>query len=125
MIYNAGYVLPGLALFAALVLGPFLLAAGGPYRPPALTPAEKGVSCIEERAVMAAGHRVLLFAWRDAAVCRNSRLYLASDGRSWTVSLEGTCLACHSRKAGFCDSCHAANLVTPSCWGCHKAPEKP
>jgi hypothetical protein len=125
MIHNAGSILPGLVVFVALVLGPFFLAAGDPYRPPALVlpPAEQAVSCIEERAVMASGHMNLLAVWRDAAVRRNTRDYLASDGRIWAVSLEKTCLACHVRKADFCDSCHAANLVSPSCWGCHVAPE--
>jgi hypothetical protein len=68
---------------------------------------------------------VLLAAWREAAVRRNAREYHASDGRIWTVSLERTCFSCHTSKAGFCDSCHAAHLVSPSCWSCHVAPEAP
>ena len=127
MIYNTGYVLPGLLLFVALALGPFLLAGGDSYSPPALAPppAEKGASCIEDRAVMAAGHMLLLAEWRDAAVRRNTREYLAADGRVWAVSLEKTCFSCHVQKSGFCDPCHAANLAQPSCWGCHVAPEIP
>jgi hypothetical protein len=127
VIHNAGCVLPGLLLFAALVLGPFFLAGGDAYRPPALapSPAGKGASCIEDRAVMASGHMILLAAWQDAAVRQNMREYLASDGRTWAVSLEKTCFSCHTRKSDFCDACHAAHLASPSCWGCHAAPEAP
>ncbi|MDR1359417.1 MAG: sulfate reduction electron transfer complex DsrMKJOP subunit DsrJ [Deltaproteobacteria bacterium] len=121
MIHNAGCVLPGLLLFLAVALGPFFLAAGDSVRPPALVlpSADKGGLCIEDRAVMAASHMVLLDSWREAAVRENAREHRASDGKIWIISLERTCFSCHTRKADFCDACHTAQMVKPYCWECH------
>jgi hypothetical protein len=111
--------LPGVAVFAALAACTFFRARGSAF--PDLAPplAEKGSSCVEDRAFMASSHMALLAGWRDAAVRGNTRRYVALDGRAWEISLEKTCFSCHTRKSAFCDSCHASLLASPSCWECH------
>jgi hypothetical protein len=68
---------------------------------------------------MKAKHMELLDQWRDAAVRRSERVYVATDGHHYEISLTGTCLRCHSDPAKFCDRCHAYAGVDVFCWDCH------
>ena len=126
MIYNARFILPGLLAFAGLICLPFLTGAGKEYHrvKPALPPVHVATACIESRAYMASSHMELLSVWRDAATRENRRQYTASDGKTWTVSLN-TCFSCHTDKIAFCDSCHTAVGVSPYCWDCHAIPQAP
>ena len=63
-----------------------------------------------------------LNTWRDEAIREGKREYVATDGRKWVISLQDTCMACHTNKADFCDKCHNSNNVDPYCWTCHIAP---
>lgn len=124
--YDAKYIIPGLAAFLALVTLPFWLGLGRDYervKPTAPTP-EMGRACIEPREYMAASHMELLHAWRDAATRENRRQYTASNGAIWAISLSNTCMRCHADKENFCDTCHTAVGVAPYCWDCHAVPGK-
>jgi hypothetical protein len=61
----------------------------------------------------------LLNEWRDQALRNENRVYVASNGRKWEVSLQNTCLQCHNNTEKFCDACHISNSVYPYCWTCH------
>jgi len=40
------------------------------------------------------------------------------------MSLQNTCMECHSNKSKFCDQCHTYAAVNPFCWECHIQPEE-
>jgi hypothetical protein len=65
----------------------------------------------------------LLMDWRDEVVRRGNRNFVAFNGRTYTISLTGTCMGCHSSKANFCDRCHDYAGVKPYCWDCHIDPK--
>ena len=124
--YNAKFIIPGLAVAVALFTAPFWLSAkSGPYSYPKLAlPAGPGAeACIEPVEVMRARHMDLLNTWRDEAVRLDKRVYVASDGKKWEIGLQTTCLVCHADKVAFCDTCHNSNNVQPYCWDCHVAPD--
>lgn len=122
--YNRRYIIPGIAIFIAVVTFPFWAnVTGKPFsRPPVVLPAD-AKECIEPVAVMQAEHMRILNEWRDAALRMGTRSYVATNGKIWEVSLQNTCMQCHTSKEQFCDTCHVANSVTPYCWDCHIAPE--
>jgi hypothetical protein len=126
--YNAGKILTGLVLFVALVTLPFWYGAahGKLNEQPKLEKPAKATRCIEDTAYMRAWHMDMLNQWRNAVVRDNERIYTASDGKQYKMSLTGTCLQCHADKAKFCDQCHSYVGVQPYCWECHVTPqEKP
>jgi hypothetical protein len=42
-----------------------------------------------------------------------------SKGKEFEMSLQKTCMKCHTNKAEFCDKCHNYASVRPYCWDCH------
>ena len=80
--------------------------------------------CVESTATMRTQHMQLLKFWRDSVVRRGERVYVSSDGHEFDMSLQNTCLDCHSNKTSFCDSCHNYIGVTITCFDCHVAPEE-
>ena len=80
--------------------------------------------CVEPAATMRKGHMQLLKFWRDSVVRRGERTYVASDGVEYDMSLQNTCLDCHSNKTEFCDTCHGYIGVAITCFDCHVAPEE-
>ncbi len=66
----------------------------------------------------------LLVSWREGVVRQRERVYRAFNGRTYNVSLTGTCLSqCHQNKADFCDRCHNyIGVKGPYCWDCHLDP---
>ena len=113
--------LAGILAVLAVLLAPFWLNLGQGAPEPPLLARPAGTVCIEPAARMRADHMHLLAAWRTA-VRNNTRTYTAASGRTWRISLQETCLSCHTDKAGFCDACHAMHSVSPNCWTCHIAP---
>jgi hypothetical protein len=71
---------------------------------------------------MRVGHMSLLDDWRDNALRDGNRKYEDSEGKEIEVSLQNTCVKCHSNKKKFCDECHNYMAVKPYCWDCHIAP---
>jgi len=124
--YDAGKILPGMALFLAVVLAPiwYNVGSGQAAAGPDIVKPVSEKECVEPAQYMRDNHMQLLIRWRDDAVRDGKRTYVASDGRSYEESLTGTCLRCHSNKGEFCDRCHDYSNVQPSCWGCHTSPEE-
>mgnify|MGYP001173941177 FL=1 len=123
--YNAKYIIPGVVIAVVLFTAPFWLNIGGDeyVYPELAVPTEPGkTQCIEPREWMRAEHMSLLNTWRDEAIREGKHEYVASDGRIWNISLQSTCMACHTNKVEFCDKCHNSNNVDPYCWDCHVAP---
>ncbi|MCC6347017.1 MAG: sulfate reduction electron transfer complex DsrMKJOP subunit DsrJ [Nitrospirales bacterium] len=129
--YDSGKILIGLVVFIGIVAFPFLYNIGtavGKPEPRLDTPAilEMGdkKQCVESKEFMRAEHMRLLNEWRDAAVRDGNRLYTGKNGMKFDISLQNTCMKCHSNKQEFCDRCHTYVDVKPYCWDCHVAPKE-
>jgi hypothetical protein len=121
----------GLAIFLIIITAPFWFAAGklkAKPTPDLNTPVINQLAnkaCIEDTAFMRSSHMNLLSDWKEKAVRSDQRMYVAKDGRKYEMSLEKTCLSCHSNKVEFCDPCHSyAGIEAPNCWSCHVAPKE-
>jgi len=66
----------------------------------------------------------ILDEWRHTVVRTQERIYTAADGKQYDMSLQNTCMKCHSNKTQFCDQCHNYLQVKPYCWDCHIAPKE-
>lgn len=129
-IYDGGKIFLGLLVFLGLTTFPFLANFGkatAKPEPKIDTPeisklAEK--KCVEPKAFMRAEHMKLLNDWRDAAVRDGSRVYVNGESKQFVISLQNTCMHCHSNKKEFCDTCHTYMAVKPYCWTCHIAPKE-
>jgi hypothetical protein len=128
--YDSGKIIAGLVVFAVLVTFPYLINIGKAYpkpEPKIDTPviqqmAEK--KCVESKQVMKTEHMQMLNDWRDAVVRDGLRVYTAADGKQYSMSLQNTCMKCHSNKKQFCDQCHNYVAVKPYCWDCHIEPKE-
>lgn len=121
--YNAKYVIAGIIVFVAIFSSPFWMGAfSGSYsRPDVVLPKDKK-ECVEPVEYMRAEHMQLLNTWRDEALRKENREYVASNGKKWEISLQNTCMKCHNDASQFCDKCHVSNSVYPYCWTCHVLP---
>ncbi len=133
-IYDGKYILVGLIIFFGLATFPIWFNHGKAAPPPEPkfdTPAIQAMTqkqCVLPREEMRTGHMQLLNEWRTDVVRNGKRLYVASDGKPYEMSLQNDCMRCHSNKSQFCDTCHTyAGLntsTTPYCWTCHVAPKE-
>lgn len=134
--YDGGKIIAGLLIFLALVTFPFYYNIGKVNAKPDLkydteaikaAQAELGKKevCVEPRAFMRGGHMQLLNTWRDSVIRLGKREYTNSEGRHFNISLQNTCLKCHSNKKKFCDRCHNYMAVKPYCFDCHLVPKEP
>ena len=133
-IYNADKIIPGLIIFIGLIAFPLWYNMGKAAPPP--TPKIDTVEiqrmqqkqCVLATADMRTEHMQLLNEWRNSVVRDAKRVYVAKDGKQYTMSLQNECMRCHSNKSQFCDVCHNyAGLKTdstPYCWTCHVAPKE-
>ncbi len=125
--YNKGKIITGLVIFVVLFASPFLygLVKSEPPPEPELTAkAKEAKQCVEAKEFMVESHMQLLNEWRDEAVRIGNRIYVATNGKEYTVSLQNTCMDCHSNKSKFCDQCHNYAGVSPYCWECHIEPKE-
>lgn len=121
--YNGKYIIPGIVIFVGLFTFPFWYNLLTPkYERPQLALPAGQKECIEPAEYMRAEHMHILDVWRDQALREGKRAYVASNGKVWDISLQNTCMKCHTNKADFCDKCHNSNSVSPYCWDCHVAP---
>jgi len=94
---------------------------------PKVFAAEK--QCVESREYMRAKHMDLLQVWKESVVREGKRMYVATDGKEYEMSLIRTCMECHRNKAEFCDQCHGYVRIEYvkaelDCWDCHSPREK-
>ncbi|WP_297047521.1 sulfate reduction electron transfer complex DsrMKJOP subunit DsrJ [uncultured Desulfovibrio sp.] len=122
--YNAKAVIIGIVIFVAIFSSPFWTSwIGQTYQKTGVVLPAGEKTCIEETEFMRAQHMRLLDEWRDQALREENRVYVSAlDGRKWVISLQNTCLKCHSNYTEFCEKCHVANSVYPYCWTCHIIP---
>jgi len=127
-VYDRGKVFTGIIiLFAILTLPLFYNMATGKAtkvaEPKIDTPyiqqlPEKDRVCIEPKKYMRENHMQLLDEWRDQVVRFGKKDYKGYT-KMYTMSLQNTCLKCHSNYDNFCDECHRYAQVEPYCWTCH------
>jgi hypothetical protein len=124
---DRGVVYSGLLVFLGLITFPVWhdLAAGTTARGPELTPPAREKQCVAPLSYMRTSHMHLLVDWRDGVVRHDVRSFKAFNGKTYTMSLSGTCLSsgCHTNKAEFCDRCHNYAAVSVYCWDCHVDPK--
>ena len=122
--YNAKAVIIGIVIFVAIFSSPFWTSwIGQTYQKTGVVLPAGEKTCIEETEFRRAQHMRLLDEWRDQALREENRVYVSAlDGRKWVISLQNTCLKCHSNYTEFCEKCHVANSVYPYCWTCHIIP---
>lgn len=122
--YNAKAIVTGIIIFLIVFTSPFWLGwFGQDYKKTGVVilPGEK--TCIEETEWMRANHMRLLDEWRDQALREENREYQSAlTGEKFLISLQRTCMKCHSNYSEFCERCHVANSVYPYCWSCHIKP---
>lgn len=131
--YDKGKIMTGIIIGVFLLTFPlwYNLALGKAKKPdPKIdTPViqklpEKERKCVETKEYMRANHMALLNDWRNSVVREASRVYVGLDEKEYDISLQNTCINCHSNKSKFCDECHNYAAVTPYCWTCHIEPKK-
>lgn len=134
-IYDGGKIIFGLIIFFFLATFPFFYNMGkANARPepkldtPEIRQWERDYGkkeCVESREFMRAEHMQLLNDWRDSVVRDANAVYKSdTSGKVFGMSLQNTCMHCHSNKKKFCDECHNYMAVKPFCWGCHIAPKE-
>lgn len=130
--YDGAKVIVGIIILLALVAFPFLYnivshnmgkAAKVPD-PKVDTPEIQGLPekervCVEPKEYMKTEHMKLLGDWRDQVVRQAKRDYVGFTKKTYAVSLQNTCLECHSNYDSFCDECHKYAGIKPYCWSCH------
>ncbi|MGE4505468.1 MAG: sulfate reduction electron transfer complex DsrMKJOP subunit DsrJ [Desulfovibrionaceae bacterium] len=131
--YYIKRTLIGLAAFFGIILAPFAYNQLTPAysEPEVKLPTEEQMkaagfeqtTCIESKEFMREKHMKLLDEWRDWALRDGERTYVSSAGVSYEISLQRTCMKCHTSKAEFCDKCHEVAAADPYCWDCHIQPE--
>ncbi len=123
---DKGIIYAGLLVFVGLITLPFSynLITGKTSKGPDIKLPAQEKRCVAPLEYMKSSHMKLLVQWRDDLVRRNQRSFVAFDGRTYAVSLTGTCLTgCHASKADFCDRCHNyAGVQGPYCMDCHVDP---
>ncbi len=129
--YDGGKIIAGIIIFLAFATFPFYSNIGKadikPPKPSLDTPVIRELAvkkCVEPKDYMRANHMQLLIDWRDAALREGKRIYINSRGEEIFISLQNTCLKCHSNRKQFCDECHSYANVDPYCWDCHFAKAK-
>ena len=123
--YNAKPVCIGIVILVVLLTAPFWAGMfGHNYTETGIVKPADEKACVESVDFMRANHMRLLNEWRDEALRNENRVYVASNGKKWAISLQNTCLKCHTDYKEFCDKCHVANSVDPYCWTCHILPKE-
>jgi cytochrome c len=124
--YDGRKIIPGLIIFLGLVTSPLWYnAVSGKlsYVPKPKLPADKK-ECVEAKEYIRVNHKTLLEDWKESVVRKGGRSYLSTSKKSYTISLNLTCMNCHQDKVEFCDQCHNFVGVTNKCWDCHNFPKE-
>lgn len=129
MMYNSRNIIIGLIIFVGIFTFPFVMGtvkATDAPEPSLDTPQINQLSakeCILDTEYMRSNHMKVLADWKVEVVREGNRVFVADNGQEFNMSLQNTCMECHSNKADFCDACHTYAEVEPNCWDCHVEPE--
>ena len=124
--YDGNKIIPGLVIFLALVSFPLwynTVSGKAGYAPKPEIPKDQK-ECVEPKAFIRINHKTLLEDWRNAVVREGQINYVASNQKKYLMSLNRTCMKCHTDKTKFCDECHNYAGVTNKCWDCHLYPKQ-
>jgi hypothetical protein len=123
---DGGKIIIGLVIFVGFMAFPLWYNAGQPaYAKPELQKVKDATACVADTEFMLTDHMVLLNEWRDSVVRGKNMLYVSDTlNRSVAMSLQNTCMDCHTSKQEFCDKCHDTLAVSPYCWDCHVPPKE-
>jgi hypothetical protein len=125
--YKGIRIVAFLLVFLVIVTAPLLLNRGRVSAQPIISLETQAIAqmdaqrCVESSEYMRAEHMQMLDQWRDAVVREGKTQYISSDGQPFEMSLDDSCLKCHSNRSEFCDSCHDYASVDLYCWDCHDA----
>ena len=119
--YDGRKIIPGLVIFLTLVTYPFwhnAISGKLDYVAKPKLPTDQK-QCVEPKDFIRVNHRALLEDWRLAVVRDGALNYIPSTKKPTLMSLNRTCMKCHTDKVEFCDQCHNYLGVTNKCWDCH------
>lgn len=125
-IYDGKKIIPGLIIFFGLITYPIWhnnVNGKNTYVPKLELPKDKK-ECIEAKDYIRVNHKNILENWRISVVRAGLRIYEARNHKKYTMSLNQTCMQCHTDKTKFCDQCHNYVGVTNKCWDCHIYPKQ-
>ena len=122
--YDKGKIILGLIIFVGFFTFPiwYDLANGkAALKEPVLVfpSKENQKECVADTQYMRTKHMILLNDWRYEVVRNGKRIYVSSTHKDFNMSLNKTCLNCHSNASEFCDKCHTYIGVSVYCWDCH------
>lgn len=133
-LYHGGKIISGLLIFIIILTFPFWYRAVSGKSPVPFDPttSKSEGNCIESRDYMRNQHMQLLYDWREMVVREGKRVYVATDGQTYTISLTKTCMKCHGYENGdekisnamYCIDCHNYAGVNVFCWDCHIDPKE-
>jgi len=121
---HAGKIIIGILIFLGLALSPYFYNFATRPAAPKLVVGTQEKQCVESIPYMKSSHMKLLDTWRDEVVREGKRMYKSSSGKEYVMSLQNTCMKCHTTKTQFCDRCHNYLDVSPNCWDCHLSPKE-
>ncbi|MGB9761400.1 MAG: sulfate reduction electron transfer complex DsrMKJOP subunit DsrJ [Caldimicrobium sp.] len=122
--YNTGKVLIGILIFIIFFTFPFWLNLGKVRALPKPELPKEEKKCVEDTEYMRAYHMKLLDEWRIKRIRKMEVYHMNHEGKLFIMSLQRTCMKCHTNKEKFCDKCHEVLVTHPDCWKCHIAPEE-
>ena len=102
MMQDKGKIITGIVIFLGLMTFPFWLNLGKTVNPPVAQAVQQlgEKECIEDVEYMRENHMKLLNDWRTEVVRNGNRIYVASDGQKYEMSLQNTCMECHAPGEG-------------------------
>jgi len=124
--YDGKKIILGLLIFLGILSYPFwhnAISGKMGYVPKPELPKERK-ECIEPKEMIRLNHKDLLEDWKFSVVRNGVRTYEATNKKKYLISLNRTCMNCHTDKAKFCDQCHNYMGVTNQCWDCHLYPKQ-
>lgn len=113
------------ALFVVVLCAPFILNMGSAQAAPDPSLDTPEINALEEKECIAdtewmrENHMQLLDDWRWEVIRNGATEYVAPNGQVYDMSLDDTCLSCHSNREEFCETCHDYSNVELYCWDCH------